>query len=121
MGEPIVNLLTPEEQTDLLAEMSDILFSNVTEIIDEIRSGWDGEDDPKDLFSIPIKSLSYIAKTGTEEEASQAIDFLEEIEGAISAMNSEQSISPEFSVLEAEGTTVGAELLGNSIFNDVDE
>ena len=118
---PIVQLLTAEERADLIAEMSDILFSNQTDIVEEIRSSWDGEDDTEDLFSTLIKTLSYFAENGTEEEISQATDFLDEIHWAVLEMNSEPSVSPEFNALEAEETAAGAEPLGISIFDDVDE
>ena len=121
MQEPIVRLLTAEERTALLEEITDVLLSNVTEIIDEVRSSWDGEDDPEGLFSTVIKTLSLVEGTGDEKESSQATNFLEEIRMAISEMEPKQSFSPGYSALQAEETAVGTKPLRSSVFDDVDE
>ena len=121
LEKPIVLLLTVQERAKLIAELSDNLSSNASEIVGDIQYYWDEEDDPEGLFSTMRKSLSYFEEHGTEEEIIQATYLLEDIDLAVSEMNTELSASPEFDALEAEETTVGAELPGIGIFDDVDE
>ena len=120
LEKPIVQLLTAEERAELIAELSDIMFSNAADIVDDIRSSWNEDDDPGDLFSTLMETLSYFAENGTEEEISQAEDFMGDINTAVSEMNSEPLASHEFDALGAEETPVCAEPLGISIFDDVD-
>ena len=121
MDEPIVRLLTAEERDALMAEIKDIVLSNEFEIVNELRSGWEGDGDPEELFSTVIQTLSLLEETEDEDESSQATNFLDEIRDVIAEMESERSASPGYRTLEAEETAVGAKPLANSIFDDVDE
>ena len=121
LDDPISSLLTVGERANLIAEMSDILFSNQVEIVEDIRSNWDGESDPDDWFSDLNSTLDYFTQSGTEEERSQAEEFLEDIHWAISEMSSEQRDPPEFSPLEAEEMESASASPETSIFDDVDE
>ena len=118
---PVCDLLLVEERLDILEELSDILFSNVEDIIREIRECWDGEEDPDDLFSAVKTSLTYFQDEGGEDEAGQAEGFLERIREAVSEMYWEQQDVPEVDALEAEWSTVGVDSVRFGIFQDVDE
>ena len=121
VDEPIVQLLTEEEKETLLAELSDVLFSNASDIVHEIKTSWDEEDDPAELFSILKTTLRYFEQNGTEEDQIQVADFLAEIDDAILDISGEQSESPSFSALDAEETPASTEPQEVSIFDDVDE
>ena len=119
--EPIVQLFGVGEKNTLLAELSDVLFSNASDIIEEIRTSWDEEDDPTELFSILKTTLQYFEENGAEDEQLQVADLLLEIDHAISVMNTEQSESPNFNELDAVETPTSTEAQQMSIFDDVDE
>ena len=119
--EPIVQLFGVGEKNTLLAELSDVLFSNASDIIEEIRTSWDEEDDPTELFSILKTTLQYFEENGAEDEQLQVADLLLEIDNAISVMNTEQSESPNFNELDAVETPTSTEAQQMSIFDDVDE
>ena len=118
---PINQLLTNEEREALLAELSDVLFSNASDIIHESKESWDEEEDPSELFSILKTTLDYFEQNETEENQLQVVEFLAEINDAILDMAAEQSDSPSFSALDAEKTPASIELHELSIFNDIDE
>ena len=101
--------------------MSDILFSNVDDIIEEVREYWDGEEDPDDLFSTVKSSLMYFREEGSDERSSQAEEFLERIRDAVSDMYWQQEEVPDVEALEAEETTIGEEAVHFGIFEDVDQ
>ena len=119
--EPINQLLTNEEREALLAELSDVLFSNANDIIHEIKESWDEEEDPSELFSILKTTLDYFEQNETEENQLQVVEFLAEINDAILDMTAEQSESPGFSALDAEKTPTSTELQEVGIFSDIDE
>ena len=119
--EPIVQLFGVGEKNTLLAELSDVLFSNASDIIEEIRTSWDEEDDPTELFSILKTTLQYFEENGAEDEQLQVADLLLEIDHAISVMNTEQYESPNFNELDAVETPTSTEAQQMSIFDDVDE
>ena len=119
--EPIVQLFGVGEKNALLAELSDVLFSNASDIIEEIRTSWDEEDNPTELFSILKTTLQYFEKNGAEDEQLQVADLFLEIDHAISVMNTEQSESPDFNELDAVETPTSTEAQQMSIFDDVDE
>ena len=121
MEEPIIQLLTNEEQEAFLAELSDVLFSNASDIVHEIKASRDEEKDPAELFSILKTTLYYFEQNGTEEKKLQVVDFLAGINDAIVDMSAEQSESPSFSALDAEKTPSSTEPQEVSIFEDIDE
>ena len=116
--EPIVQLFGVGEKNTLLAELSDVLFSNASDIIEKIRTSWDEEDDPTELFSILKTTLQYFEENGAEDEQLQVADLLLEIDHAISVMNTEQSESPNFNELDAVETPTSTEAQQMSIFDD---
>ena len=75
-----------KRKAQLFAELADILFSNVDEIIQEVREGWDGEDDPDDAFSMIRESLRHFQGEGSEDEVAGAEDFLERIRDVVHEM-----------------------------------
>ena len=121
LDEPIVQLLTSQEKAALVSELSDIIFWNGSDIIEEIESSWDGEESPDTLFATIIESLGYFEREGNEEEVSLATDLLGEINATIAQMAEYQTFTGEYDALEAEGTRVGDKAVGGSIFDDVDQ
>ena len=121
LDEPIVQLLTSQERAELVSELSDIIFSNRNEIIEEIESSWDGEESPDTLFATIIESLGYFEREGNEEEVSLATELLGDINMTIAQMGEYQTVTGEYEALEAEGTRVGDKAVGGSIFDDVDQ
>ena len=97
------------------------ISANASDIIEEIRTSWDEEDDPTELFSILKTTLQYFEENGAEDEQLQVADLLLEIDHAISVMNTEQSESPTFNELDAVETPTSTEAQQMSIFDDVDE
>ena len=118
---PSCGLLTEAESAGNLEELSDIVFSNQSEILDELWGNWDGESDPESEFSSVKSSLAYFEEYGSEEERSKAENFLEDIDWAVEEMSSEQKDAPEFSALAAEEWQSTSDRPGRNIFDDVDE
>lgn len=114
-------LLTAEESNSQLANLKDVVLSNEYEIISEIRSNWNGEDDPEDQFFEVIYALNRFEEQGSEEEAERASAFLRAIKKAALEMEGNRPPATEYEDLEAEETSVETEPLTRSIFEDVDE
>ena len=118
---PAADLLHADEKRSFRSELTDVLFSNVQKIIEEMREAWDGEEDPDEVFSTVKESLEYLQNEGEEDEVVQAEEFLDSIKGTVEEMNWERQETPEVEALEAEESSVGVETLRFGIFRDVDE
>lgn len=114
-------LLTAEESNSQLSNLKDVVLSNEYEIISEIRSDWNGEDNPEDLFFEIIDTLNRFEEQGSEEESGSASAFLREIKKTVLIMEENRPPATEYEELEAEETSVETEPLIRSIFEDVDE
>ena len=122
MEDPIGQLLNQEEKAEILAEVSDVVFSNGTDFIEDIETNWDGQSHPENEFSDLKECLSYFLEFGNREESSDASGLLGEIAFAVEEMESQYyEHSAEFQALDAEDTRVDKVPMGISIFDDVDE
>jgi len=122
MDEHLVGgLLTSQEINNQLATLKNHIFSNNDEIIADISSSWDGDEDPDYLFSDLEETLKVIDKQGDKEEKEVASMFLNKILDAVSEMEDSQPDKKEYETLEAEETSVESEPFVRSIFDDVDE
>lgn len=90
-------------------------------IIDDIRSDWDGESDPYDVFDELRTTLDKIKEEGDSEEKQDALEILEVIDDNISEMEGEQESEKEYNSLEAEDTETKTLQTDRCIFDDVDE
>ena len=122
MDEHLVGgLLTSQEINNQLVTLKNHIFSNNDEIIADISSSWDGDEDPDYLFSDLKETLKVIDKQGDKEEKEVASMFLNKISDAVSEMEDSQPDKKEYETLEAEETSVESEPFVRSIFDDVDE
>lgn len=122
MRDPVGQLLTDDEKREILAEVSDVVFSNGTDLILEIETNWDGQSHPESEFSDLRECLSFFVEFGNRVESSDATELLEEIAFAVEEMESQYyEYSAEFEALDAENTRIDNAPMGTSIFDDVDE
>ena len=121
MEDPIIRLLKNEEKETLFDEVKDIVFSNGYDLIDELRSSWDGEESVDILFSTYMDTLAAIAdETDDLDESIQAYELLEEVNDVITQMEMEQPDSWEYEPLEAEESLIENKPPIRDIFDDVD-
>jgi hypothetical protein len=115
------DLLTPTEISEQFEKLKNEVFLNENEIIAQISSNWDGDDDPEDQFYELKNTLNVIEEQGTEEEREFVSTFLNEISDAISEMEKNRPEATEYENLEAEETSVETVPSARSVFEDVDE
>ena len=124
--EPIVHLLTVEEKTEITDGVKDVIFSNGSDLICELKDSWDGEEDPDDIFSTYKDTLRLIMdETEDEDEHSQAEALIEEADDKISSMEDEResgsSQPSSYSALKTEESVVVDINGSQNIFSDIDE
>ena len=95
--EPIVHLLTIEEKNSLIDQVKDVIFTNGTDLIQDLSNSWDPEDDPNSIFTTYEETLTLIREeTEDENEQSMADDLLAEVSNTINEMESERESSKPF-------------------------
>lgn len=129
-GDLIGTLITEEENKKLLAEQKDVIYSNQQEIISNLESNWDVDDDPEDAY-IDVKRLVKRFYDRNEiqselpgydaAEAKIAKEFISAIDENILSMKTRQSDATTYEDLETEETPVGIVVSGRSIFDDIDD
>ena len=124
--EPIVHLLTVQEKNALIDQVKDVIFSNGSDLIRELRDSWDFEEDPSDIFSTYNNTLrSIMNETEDEDEYYQATELIDNVYHAVEDMESERAISSSehssYNALKAEDSVDVTGPQKQNIFDDIDE
>lgn len=119
--EIVGSLLVDDEIGSHFNNLKGNILHDGDDIIGDISSDWDGEDDPEFLFYDIEQTLIVIKENGTEEEKEKARILLSEITDEISEMQSKMTPEARYETLEAEETSNNLAHVGRSIFDDVDE
>jgi hypothetical protein len=129
-GDLVGTLLTNEENSELLENQKDVIYSNTGEIISDIRGAWSIGDDVDDAFYDITRLVerfreendSLYGESGYDaEEEKRAKKFLGDIESAARALKRQQSDAEDYDALETEHAVTTEIATGRSIFDDVDE
>ena len=94
---PIVHLLTIEEKNALINQVKDVIFSNGSDLIQELADSWDQEEDPDGIFSTYEETLSLIMdESEDEDECSKAEELMDEVSSTIQVMEEELDASKPY-------------------------
>ena len=94
---PIVHLLTVEEKNALINQVKDIIFSNGSDLIQELADSWDQEEDPDGIFSTYEETLSLIMdESEDEDECSKAEELMDEVSLTKQVMEEELDASKPY-------------------------
>ena len=132
--EPIVHLLTAEEKNALIDQIKDVIFSNGSDLIQELADYWGSqEEDPSSIFRTYEETLSLIMdESEDEDECLKAEELLDEVSHTIQQMESERSDymqETRYELDSCESIPSGVEALKaklsghikQNIFDDIDE
>lgn len=124
-GDFIGKLLSREENAKLLAEQKDVIYSNVSEILDDIQASWSVDEDAEDAF-YDIRRLvdKFQDENEAEYDAAESVaaaEFLTAIKSRVNLLKQRQSAAESYEELETEDAKPGTLLRSRSIFDDVDE
>ncbi|MES2985311.1 MAG: restriction endonuclease [Pseudomonadota bacterium] len=113
-------LITEVEKESLLNELSDNLFSNLEDIVDELKDGWENDSDPDDVFSDITSSLEYFTTSSDSEIASKAEYRLYEVRSVIEELNEKYNPQSSYDPLITGKAPSVVSNAGRSIFDDID-
>ena len=114
------SLITEIEKKDVLDEIADVLFSNLEDIVDEMKGSWEGDSDPNDMFSDISHSLEYFVNFGDAEASQTAESYLYDVKNAIDDLNEKYSPQSTYNALKA-GEAPLSQSSERSIFDDIDK
>jgi hypothetical protein len=129
-GDLVGTLITAEENAKLLAKQKDEIYSNVDEILDDIESNWDTDDDVDDAFHDILRLVERIheenefiyGEDGYDDSVAKTTEkFKDAIEDKIKTMKQRQSDATSYEELETEETASIDTVPSRSIFDDIDE
>ena len=96
--EPFTGLMTIEEKNVLKNQIKDFIFSNGSDLIQDLYGDWDHKQEPIDIFSTYEDTLTLIMdETVDDEEQSKARELLDEVSDTIYEMEREQESSNQSS------------------------
>ena len=134
--EPIVHLLTIEEKDALIDQVKDVIFTNKTDLIQDLRDTWDPEDDPDFIFTTYEETLALIMEESEDEfEQTMAEELLDEVAHTIQEMESQRELHkivkemeiardlsiPSNTVLKSKQEAIEIVAEKRNIFDDIDE
>lgn len=129
-GDMVGKLITAEENAKLLAKQKDEIYSNVDEILDDIESNWQTDDDVDYAFHDILRLVERIheeneflyGEDGYDDSVAKKTEkFKDAIDGKIETMKKMQSDATSYDELETEETASSDAVSSRSIFDDIDE
>ena len=94
---PIVHILTIDEKNALIDQVKDVIFSNGSDLIQELADSWDQEENPDGIFGTYKETLSLIVdESEDEDECSKAEELMDEVALTIQVMEEELDASKPY-------------------------